>query len=858
MTISIKNMPIKYKLILSVYILLLIIVSVSFVFIINQEINHRHNELVVEARAFNELLSQDFVSVIALGSVDEAADITSRLQTLNKIQGLTIYNKKQQPVFHYKKINIEKYMSLPEGWKIQYEFIDGSLLMFDSLKYHGNEYGYIFIQLSAKEINETINDKLLQAVIILLVLLLALLAFAWFVQKYFSNPIQMLAIELRKAAMTQDFSVRLPINRQDEIGDLFRGFNDLQNKIEEEKKALQDQQFAFDQHCIVAITDVNGTISYANDLFVKISGYSREELIGENHRIINSSFHSGDFFKQMYQKIRSGIVWHGEICNKAKDGFEFWVATTIVPLIGENGRPLSYIAMSTDITVQNNAEANLSRAQKMAHIGSWELDLIKNKINWSAEACRIFEINSDSFTATYETFIDAVHPDDREMVNNAYAESLKTRHPYELEHRLQMKDGRIKIVNEQCDTYFDEAGKPLRLVGVVQDITQNKHTEEALRRSQKMEAVGQLTGGIAHDFNNIMGIILGNVEILELMDISDENILNRIDPIKKSAKRAVKLTRQLLSFSRRKANQLTVSNINQLLDGMNSLIDHSITPEIEVVYKFTHDLWLTKIDPGDFQDAILNIIINARDAMNSSGRLIIESLNTHLDDKFCALNPGVIKGDYVQVNISDNGKGMALKQQQHIFEPFYTTKEEGSGTGLGLAMVFGFIERSKGSIRVYSETEIGTTFRIYLPRVDEKIEVKTGLDKKVSKALPKGDETLLVVDDEEGLRDFARDILSALGYTVLVCGDGKQALELLEQNPSIDLLFSDVVMPGGINGYELAELSEKKYPDLKILLTSGYTQNAVEKNNQHQITVNLLRKPYTRKELANRLRDILD
>jgi len=858
MSISVKNMPVKYKLILSVYILLLIIVSVSFAFIINQEINHRHNELVVEARAFNELLSQDFVAVIAIGGVDEAADITSRLRALNKIQGLTIYNKNQQPVFYYKKKNTEKFMNLPEGWQIQHEFIDGSLLMFDALKYHGNEYGYIFIQLSAKEINESINDKLLQAAVILLVLLLVLLVFSWFVQKYFSNPIQMLAMELRKAAMTQDFSVRLPNNRQDEIGDLFKGFNDLQNKIEEEKKALQDQQFAFDQHCIVAITDINGTITYANDLFVKISGYSKEELIGKNHRIINSSFHSRDFFKDMYQTISAGNVWHGDICNKAKDGSEYWVATTIVPLIGENGKPLSYLAMRTDITVQNNAEANLLRAQKMAHIGSWELDLIKNNINWSAEVYRIFEINPDGFTATYEAFIDAVHPDDREMVNNAYTESLKTRRPYELEHRLQMKDGRIKIVNEQCDTYFDEAGKPLRSVGVVQDITQYKHTEEALRRSQKMEAVGQLTGGIAHDFNNIMGIILGNVELLELMEISDEKILNRIDPIKKSAKRAAKLTKQLLSFSRRKANQLTVTNINQLLDGMNTLIDHSITPEIEVEYKFTHDLWLTKIDPGDFQDAILNIIINARDAMNNSGRLVIESLNCHLDEKFCALNPGVIKGDYVQVNISDNGKGMTLKQQQHIFEPFYTTKEEGSGTGLGLAMVFGFIERSKGSIKVESETGMGTTFRIYLPRVDEKIEIKTGLDKKASKALPKGDETLLVVDDEEGLRDFAGDILRALGYTVFVCSDGKQALELLEQNPSIDLLFSDVVMPGGINGYELAGLAEKKYPDLKILLTSGYTQNAGEKNDQAQITANLLRKPYTRKELANRLRDILD
>ena len=849
-------MPIKYKLILSVYFFLIIIVSVSFGFIINQEIDHLHSELVVEARAFNKLLSQDFVAVVTIGGADEAADITSRLRALNEVQSLTIYNKKRQPLFYYKQKNLDKYASLPDGWKVQHEFIEGSLLIFDYLTYHGTDYGYIFTQLSANKINETINDKLAQAAIILLALFLALFVFAWLVQQYFSNPIQQLAIALRKAALSQDFSTRLPVSRQDEIGELFKGFNDLQNKIEEEKKALQDQQFAFDQHCIVGITDANGTITYANDLFVKVSGYSKEELIGQNHRILNSSFHSREFFRDMYQTISAGRVWHGDICNKAKDGSVYWVATTIVPLIGENGKPLSYITMRTDITVQNNAEANLSRAQKMAHIGSWELDLIKNNLHWSAEVYRIFEINPDGFSATYEAFIDAIHPDDRDMVNKAYTKSLKTRQPYELEHRLLMKDGRIKMVKEQCDTYFDEQGKPLRSVGVVHDVTQNKRTEEALRRSQKMDAVGQLTGGIAHDFNNIMGIILGNVELLELMDIADENILNRINPIKKSAERAAKLTKQLLSFSKRKADQLIVTNINQLLAGMNSLIDHSITPEIEVAYEFAEDLWLTKIDPGDFQDAVLNIIINARDAMNSSGHLVIESLNSHLDEKYCALNPDVIKGDYVQVSISDNGKGMTLKQQQHVFEPFYTTKEE--GTGLGLAMVFGFIERSKGSIKVFSETGTGTTFRIYLPRAYEKVEIKTGLDKKEHNILPGGEETLLIVDDEEGLREFARETLQALGYNVFVCSDGKQALQLLEQNSSIDLLFSDVVMPGGINGYELAELTEKKYPELRILLTSGYTQNAEVRNNQARFATNLLSKPYTRRELASRLREILD
>jgi len=366
-----------------------------------------------------------------------------------------------------------------------------------------------------------------------------------------------------------------------------------------------------------------------------------------------------------------------------------------------------------------------------------------------------------------------------------------------------------------------------------------------------------LTGGIAHDFNNIMGIILGNVELLELQDIQDEKITKRLEPIKKSAERAVNLTRQLLSFSRRKSDQLSATNINDQLNEMKSLIVHSITPEIEVAYQFGDALWTTKIDPGDFQDAVLNIVINARDAMDRCGHLTIESTNCHLDEKYCSHNPEVKQGDYVQLIISDNGKGMSQQQQERIFEPFYTTKAEGSGTGLGLAMVFGFVERSKGHIKVYSEIGIGTTFRIYFPRDYRAAELASEISEDNNEYVLQGNETVLVVDDEEGLRELAQDTLEYLGYKVLVSKNGKKALQVLEENPDINLLFSDVVMPGGINGYELAEQAADLYPQLKILLTSGYTQKAVARNGQAKFASNLLSKPYSRQELAKQIRAML-
>ncbi len=865
MSFSLNNIPIKYKLIFSVYVALFIIITVSFSFMIAQEVNNKNNELVVEAKVFNKFFSQDFVAIVAFDDVDVETDVTSRLQALKKIQALTIYNEKRQPVFFYKQSGFEQNISLPDEWgfELQHDFIDHSLLLFDSLEYQGGEYGYIFIQLSTEKINETLNRKLHEAAVILFVMLLASLLLAWMIQQYFSNPIQQLAQALRVAAQTLDYSSRLPNTRKDEIGDLFRGFNNLQEKIEEEKKSLHDQQFAFDQHSIVGITDSNGTITYANDLFVKISGYSIGELIGKNNRILKSSYHDASFYQDMYQTISAGEIWSGDICNKAKDGHEYWVATTIVPFMGESKKPLSYMAMQTDITVQNKAEANLARAQRMVHIGSWELDLIRNDLHWSAEVYRIFEIDSNQISPTYDTFMGVIHPDDRKKVSDAYELSLISRQPYEIEHRLLMKDGRVKIVKEQCETYFDETGKAITSIGVVHDISNSKYTEEALRRSQKMDAVGQLTGGIAHDFNNIMGIILGNVELLELQNISDEKILSRIQPIKITAQRAAKLTKQLLAFSRRKAEQLTITSINSQLVSMKSLIEYSVTPEIEVGYTFADDLWLTKIDLGDFQDTIVNIVINARDAMSRNGSLKIETRNCYLDEKYCIHNPGVVEGDYVEVIISDNGQGIATDLLQRIFEPFYTTKAEGSGTGLGLAMVFGFVERSKGHIKVYSEIDIGTTFRIYLPRSYGENINSTTAETATGKSLPKGSETILVVDDEEGLRNLANDSLQILGYKVLTAANGKEALDVLKKHPHIDLLFSDVVMPGGLNGYELAEFAESNYPQLKILLTSGYTLKAVDKNDHSQMKWSrfekgLLSKPYSRQDLANRIRKILD
>ncbi len=321
------------------------------------------------------------------------------------------------------------------------------------------------------------------------------------------------------------------------------------------------------------------------------------------------------------------------------------------------------------------------------------------------------------------------------------------------------------------DYQYDEKGEVTGFISIISDITELKQTELALRRSQKMDAVGQMAGGIAHDFNNILSIVLGNIEMLERQSTFDLKVQKRIESIKQSAQRAVDLTRQLLGFSRSEATSKKVININQRLEKMKSLIVRSLTPQVEVSEQLAKGLWSVEIDPGDFEDALLNLLLNARDAMSGTGLLTIETRNCELDEAYCDINPGIGPGKYVQLAVSDTGTGLSSDVQEHIFEPFFTTKPQGEGTGLGLAMVYGFVKRSGGCIKVYSESGIGTTFRIFLPAVPEEAQVCEKIIGNIS-TWPRGTETVLLVDDELALLELVEESLKVLGYRVLTASNG--------------------------------------------------------------------------------------
>ena len=393
----------------------------------------------------------------------------------------------------------------------------------------------------------------------------------------------------------------------------------------------------------------------------------------------------------------------------------------------------------------------------------------------------------------------------------------------------------------------------------VEERTRDLETaHEALRQSQKMETVGQLTGGIAHDFNNLLQIVSGNLDLLRQKLPADAAHLKRYaDRAFTGADRAATLTQRLLAFSRRQPLAPKPVDINRLIPGMSELLHRTLGETIEVEAVLAPRLWTVEADPNQLENAIINLAINARDAMPEGGKLTIETQNTHLDHAYAAQNPEVSVGQYAVICISDTGVGMDAETAAKAVEPFFTTKEVGRGTGLGLSMVYGFVKQSGGHVKIYSEPGEGTTVKMYLPRLlgkfDEQIE-----EPEIGAVKAQGEESILVCEDDEDVRAYSAEVLRELGYRVFEAVDGPAALALLEANGHVDMLFTDVVLPGGMTGAVLAKEAAKLQPGIKTLFTTGYARNAIVHHGRLDPGVDLLTKPFSYAELAARVRDILD
>ena len=548
-----------------------------------------------------------------------------------------------------------------------------------------------------------------------------------------------------------------------------------------------------------------------------------------------------------------------------KDGSIRWIHSRGKIQRDENGVPKRWNGIDWDITKRKQTEGELRESEERYRL------LVEN----AGDVIAIVQDGYFRFINQKATellgysleelmprpFWEIIHPEDREKVLESYSKRLRGEEtPAVYSFRAVDKEGNVKWAEMNAVNIFHE-GKPAVLC-FVRDMTERKRIEaemvslqEQLRQAQKMEAIGRLAGGIAHDFNNLLTVIKGNTQ-LSLMDLREGDPLKKnLEEIKSASDRAADLTRQLLAFSRKQIMEMRVIDLNTIIKNLEKMVRRIIGEDIELVTFLTEGIGRVRADPGQMEQAIINIVVNARDAMPDGGKLTIETANVELDEEYARNHVAVKTGRYVMLSISDTGVGMTSEVRERVFEPFFTTKEMGKGTGLGLSTVYGIVKQSEGNIWVYSEPGQGTTFKIYLPRVDEPLEE---LREEVIGEVPRGTETVLVVEDEETVRKLAVRVLKREGYKILEAPDGGKAFMLCEGfKEPIHLILTDVVMPG-MSGSKLVERLKEIHPEMKVLYMSGYTDNAIVHHGVLEEGTNFIQKPFALDGLARKVREVLD
>lgn len=501
------------------------------------------------------------------------------------------------------------------------------------------------------------------------------------------------------------------------------------------------------------------------------------------------------------------------------------------------------------------SQAHLIEAQRIANLGSWDWNIQTNVVSRSAQVARIFGVSPQDFDPSYEGFMARVHPDDRQLVTTHIEEALNRKKPLSMDYRIVRPDGDLRHLHAEAEVTFSKTGEPIRVLGTILDITERKRLEEQLRQSQKMEALGQLVGGVAHDFNNLLTAIKGFSELaLNHLEPDDHPVGQFLRHVQTAAERAANLTGQLLAFSRRQILRPRVLDLNDTVGGMDGLIARSIGEDIEFSTALEPALRPIKADSNQIEQVLLNLAVNARDAMPEGGKLVIETANVHLDDgsSLPRLPVEPKAGSYALLRITDTGVGMDEETQARIFEPFFTTKKSGRGTGLGLSTVYGIVKQSGGYITVDSQPGRGASFAIYLPQADATEEIQEPEGRSYPELL-EGSETILVVEDDEAVLNLAARLLEGKGYRVLVAGDPELALQVCRSRlEAIDLLVADVVLPL-MSGVELAKLVKAVHPETRVLFMSGYAWNAIRQGGL-DVNTPLLRKPFVPQDLLARVR----
>jgi PAS domain S-box-containing protein len=598
---------------------------------------------------------------------------------------------------------------------------------------------------------------------------------------------------------------------------------------------------------------LDGTITGWNGAAERLFGFTAAEAIGKSINIIVPPDRRDEVSNIIERVSRSEPIEHYETSRLRKDGSTVDVSLSISPIRSASGKIVGISKAARDVTESKRTQQALSQEiEERRRIFDSSNDLILvtdtagNFIQVSPSVTAILGYQPSDMIG--HSAVEFIHPDDLEHTRKEMRAARRGQSKRNFETRYVNKEGKAVALN-----WTGTWSEPVRrhfFIG--RDLTEKQAAEAQLRHAHKMDAVGQLTGGVAHDFNNILTVITGTIGILEEAVADQPQLAAVAKLIDEAAERGANLTKHLLAFARKQPLQPVELDVNALVLEAAKLLHPTLGEHIEITPLLAEDAWTALADPNQLATAVLNLAINARDAMPNGGKLALETSNVFLDENYASMHSEVTPGNYVMIAVSDTGTGIPPALLERVFEPFFTTKEVGRGTGLGLSMVFGFVKQSGGHIKIYSEEGHGTSVKIYLPRATGLLQ--TAAEQQVSADLEGGNETVLVVEDDALVRRYVMTQIESLGYTTLEAANASDALHFIDETADIDLLFTDVIMPGNMNGRQLVDEALKRRPGLKTLFTSGYTENAIVHHGRLDSGVLLLAKPYRKSELARMIR----
>jgi len=767
-------------------------------------------------------------------------------------------------------------------------FDEHSLLLVTPVLLEGERTGTVYVRTSLVPMAATLRGYGLTVLLMALAAMASAVPISRCLQRSVSRPILELAETAQAVTRDGNYSLRVPRLGTDELGMLTEDFNtmlariegqdaelrrardelglwlaaqgeDLRHETSERRRAeeLNQRLMLAVQHSreLISIADPDDRLLFVNRAFLEAYGLTEEEVIGRHVEPIYSPNNPEGLRREIAEATRRG-GWQGELLNRRKDGSEFPISLSTSVVRDDQGQVVGLLGVARDISEQRARETRL-RLQEAALAATVDAVVITDRdgaIEW---------VNPAFTRLTGYSPEEAVGQNPRMLKSGAHSDSfyrelwdtLLTGNVWYGELSNRRKDGTLYTEEMTITPVTDESGRIAHFAAIKRDITERIRLENSLHGARRMEALGQLAGGVAHDFNNLLGVIRGYGELLVGQMKAPDPRLEKLEQILEASQRAAKLTRQLLAFGRQQVLAPQVVDLNAIVAEAEKLVRRLVGENVEVVVVPGTDLGRVRVDPSQIDQVLLNLAANARDAMPDGGRVTIETANVEVDEAEARSREGARAGPFLRLRVCDTGVGMDERTRTRIFEPFFTTKDVGSGTGLGLASVYGIVKQSGGYVWVESAPGRGACFEIYLPRVEEALE-------PVAQPLPpparRTPATILLVEDEASLRDIAQELLEASGYTVLTVANGAEALALAEQQASgsIQLLLTDVVMPG-MSGPALAQSIRARWPDIQVVFMSGYSQEAVQKQGLLEAGTRLLAKPFSLNTLVRSVEEAL-